>query len=101
MIIPLTTPMMPAVIAVFGSLPTEFAFGNCEAWLQLSSQPSPLAAKLVRGADPLDKPAGWLYYQKNKASSNELTAMLYDCLIQFNSTTVYVTVHWYVRMDSW
>jgi len=89
LILPLTNEQLPIVCKVFGQLPLDFAFGNCVAWLELSTQPSPLAADYRRG-----KGAGWLFYQDNTASHNELGGLLQQQFDLFNSNPVYVTVNY-------
>jgi hypothetical protein len=98
MIVPITTPeQTKAVCWVFGRLPVEFAFGNCVAWLEISSEYSPNAALMRRGMNVKGEPSGWLHYKKKTCSSNELTELLREHLDQFNSNPVYITVHYGIR----
>lgn len=98
MIVPVNTPeMTKAVCWVFGRLPTEFAFGNCVAWLEISATPTPLAVTARRGMNRQGEPSGWLFYYKNKCNSNELTELLRQHLNQFNTNPVFITVHYAIR----
>lgn len=99
MIIPIDSPeLMKAVCWVFGRLPTEFAFGNCVAWLEVSATPTPLAVTARRGMNARSEPSGWLLYYKRGSSSiacsNELTELLRQTLDQFNTNPCYITVHY-------